>query len=1084
MQAKPSRQQLFVRSLVLMLAYFAGGKLGLFFSDPTTHITLVWPATGIAVAAILRWGWQCWPGVFLGTVLVENSLGHSLLLSSGMAIGNTLAPLLAAQLLRSMRFDEHFTQRRAGLKVLAASALGMVISATGGAMSLWLAGKLPGTALWPAFLRWWMGDSGGVLMLTPFLLTWSLNEWRVIWRRWMELFLLCAGILIVGWMVFFYSSVGGTWRPLVFLTLPLVVWGSLRFRPLGGMTVSLLLSVIATWALRLSLGPFSNFEPSDQAFLLWAFIVTISVTAVLVGSLQAERESDLARLRANEQALEMAQSHARIGNWAHDPQSGTRHWSREMFRLLRRDLATGPAAYEECFALAHPDDRELLDANHKRMLETGGPLEFVLRTNPALGTVRHLNCTVHSVNAGDNGSRQFVGTVQDITERTLAEQLRAEQANVIEMIAQGAPLGRTLEKLLMALEAQAESMLCSILLLEEKGERLHNVAAPGLPEAYNRAIDGVRIGPCVGSCGTAAFRGERVVVEDIQTDPLWADFRNVAAEHGLRACWSTPIFDSHHRVLGTFAVYYLAPLLPSPEHLKLIDSATNTAAICIERHRDITALLQSEQRLRAIIENEPECVKVVARDGTLLEMNPTGLSILQANSIAEARSRPLIEFIAPEHRESFLQLHQQVINGEQGKLAFEIIGLHGRRSWMETHAVPLRNAKGEVHALLAVTRDVTERKHAEAAVQQRLALEERFSKLATTAPGIIYSFRLRNDGSVCMPYASPTIEQISGYRPEELIDDAAKLFKRIHPGDVERIWDSILESAAKLTPWRQEFRVQRPGMEEIWLEGRATPEPESGGSILWHGFLHDITLRKQAEADRQKLVAQLLHSENVERRRIARELHDTTAQHLAATKLNLDRLLHHSTPVNGEQKQILFDSLNLIEQAVQEIRTLTYVLHPPLLDELGLVGALRDYAAGIEKRSGIQISVDTEGYHGRLPHEIELVLFRVIQESLANVLRHSGSATVLIRLERDDVEARLEVQDSGRGLPPENAQPDTKLLRRMGVGIAAMRERLRHVGGKLNIESDAEGVTVLANIPAPLQSETVPIKIVAEELIS
>jgi signal transduction histidine kinase len=222
----------------------------------------------------------------------------------------------------------------------------------------------------------------------------------------------------------------------------------------------------------------------------------------------------------------------------------------------------------------------------------------------------------------------------------------------------------------------------------------------------------------------------------------------------------------------------------------------------------------------------------------------------------------------------------------------------------------------------------------------------------------------------------------------------------------------------------------------------------------------------------------------VERRRIARELHDTTAQHLAATKLNLDRLLHHTTPVNGEQNQILFDSLNLIEQAVQEIRTLTYVLHPPLLDELGLVGALRDYAAGIEKRSGIRISVDTEGYHGRLPHEIELVLFRVIQESLANVLRHSGSSTVLIRLERDDLEARLEVQDSGCGLPTENAQPDTKLLRRIGVGIAAMRERLRHVGGKLDIESDAEGVTVLANIPTPAESETASAGIVAEQLMS
>lgn len=156
---------------------------------------------------------------------------------------------------------------------------------------------------------------------------------------------------------------------------------------------------------------------------------------------------------------------------------------------------------------------------------------------------------------------------------------------VLEQIARGESLHQVLDTLLRIIQLQCPGMLASILLLDPDGSHVRHGAAPDLPEDYVRAIDGLAIGPRAGSCGTAAFTREPVIVGDIATDPLWSDYRAVALQYDLRACWSTPIFDSERRVLGTFAMYFHAPGLPNKNHLRLIDFATHIAAIAIMKHR-------------------------------------------------------------------------------------------------------------------------------------------------------------------------------------------------------------------------------------------------------------------------------------------------------------------------------------------------------------------------------------------------------------------------------------------------------------------------------------------------------------------
>jgi len=159
------------------------------------------------------------------------------------------------------------------------------------------------------------------------------------------------------------------------------------------------------------------------------------------------------------------------------------------------------------------------------------------------------------------------------------------QTLVLELIARGESLRQVLDTLLRVIQLQSSGMLASILLLDPDGIHVRHGAAPDLPEDYVRAVDGLAIGPQAGSCGTAAFTRKAVVVGDIATDPLWNDYRAMALKHDLRACWSTPIFDSERRVLGTFAMYFRAPGLPSESHLRLIEISTHIAAIAITKHR-------------------------------------------------------------------------------------------------------------------------------------------------------------------------------------------------------------------------------------------------------------------------------------------------------------------------------------------------------------------------------------------------------------------------------------------------------------------------------------------------------------------
>jgi two-component system, NarL family, sensor kinase len=245
-------------------------------------------------------------------------------------------------------------------------------------------------------------------------------------------------------------------------------------------------------------------------------------------------------------------------------------------------------------------------------------------------------------------------------------------------------------------------------------------------------------------------------------------------------------------------------------------------------------------------------------------------------------------------------------------------------------------------------------------------------------------------------------------------------------------------------------------------------ETEEG--VLVTSAIRDITARKRTELSLRELSGRLLQLQDEERRHIARGLHDSAGQILAALSMQLTRLAEDSQSAVDSVK-VIKECLGLVSELSSEVRTISHLLHPPLLDEVGLSSALRLYLEGFAERSKIKVDLEIPDDFGRLSRDLETAVFRVVQECLTNIHRHSGSAVAKVQVSRSDTDLRIEVQDEGKGISPEK-RLEMEVAGRAGVGIRGMRERIHQLGGTFEIGSDGvgRGVTVVARLPIDKRS--------------
>ncbi len=234
-------------------------------------------------------------------------------------------------------------------------------------------------------------------------------------------------------------------------------------------------------------------------------------------------------------------------------------------------------------------------------------------------------------------------------------------------------------------------------------------------------------------------------------------------------------------------------------------------------------------------------------------------------------------------------------------------------------------------------------------------------------------------------------------------------------------------------------------------------------------------LTAERTAELQELTHRLLRVQDEEKRKLARDLHDSTGQTLAALKISAS-LLQESCQKIPDALAMVSEVVQLADQAIEEIRTMSYLLHPPLLDEVGFACAAEWYIEGFAKRSGINVRADIANTRARLPKNVEIALFRVLQESLTNIHRHSGASDASINFLHEGDAVILEIRDFGKGIPEERLRLIHGVSAETGVGLAGMRERLHELNGRLEIESNARGTSMRATVPLAMRTLSVPLE--------
>src|SRR5450432_2645448 len=307
---------------------------------------------------------------------------------------------------------------------------------------------------------------------------------------------------------------------------------------------------------------------------------------------------------------------------------------------------------------------------------------------------------------------------RDITEVKKEEFFLFDQSRVLEMIAANATLPEVLTSLVLLMEGQADGLRCSILLLGRDGKHVRHGAAPNLPEAYVKAVDGAAIGPRNGSCGTAMYRRRPVVVTDVLTDPLWADYRKLAEICGLRACWSTPILSPHGDVLGSFAMYRQEKRGPHPEELRLTQIATHIAGIAIERQRAQETLREREARINLAAESADLAFWVIYPEQGTAWMSDKGRAIYGFDSNLPLTRDLICSRVHPDERAS---VHAAFDRACASLAIFEsehrLVLPYGKTRWVIVRGRCLQDEHGNLLELIGVTIDVSAHKQADLQLQ-------------------------------------------------------------------------------------------------------------------------------------------------------------------------------------------------------------------------------------------------------------------------------------------------------------------------------------------------------------------------------
>lgn len=1030
------------RGLCIVLAIFVSGRLGLAIAYPDTEISLFWLPTGIAVAGLLRWRMGMWPAIYLGNFLIHSTAWSSMPMAAATAVSSTLGPLVTAWLLRRVNLQSDFSQTRDAIKLTLMAMIGMMLPASGGVALLWLNQIIPTGALLFSWTSWWMGDTIGVLLAAPLVLSFSGENQQILRKRWIEALYLLLALLLLSWFLFLSSH----YRVFAFTTVILLIWAALRFCMSFSSSVVLALSVIAALGTSLGRGSFEGL--SDNLIEVWGYMATLVATNLIITALQARGFRTNNELQASEERFQLVNRATFDAIWDWNLQTNTLWWNEQFPVLFGYELNELEFKIESWISRLHPDELERVKAGmYKAIDSTSMTWSSEYRFRRKDGTYAVIEDRGYIIRNPDGKAVRMVGAMRDISAEYLVRQDLATTAEFLERTGEMAKVGGW-ELDLETMKFHWSRATC----------RIHDIET-NVPPSYEDAIS--LFSPESRKIMESAMKTtiETGVPYDVELPKFTMKGRRI----WIRTQGSVVMKDGKAvKLVG--ALHDITDRKRVEDSLRVSDRALQSISqgvLIANADRLIIAANAAFTAITGYTETE-----IVGKTCRFLQGPLTDPQLRDAMRIAQ---------------DTATEFHGEILNYRKD----------GSMFWNELTITPVQDNQGRLINFVGIIRDITNRKKSERVVKESEIL---FRTLCESSPFGIF----RTDRAGKCIYVNRRWQEIYGMSLQESLGDGWT--RSIHPIDKAKVYDKWQKSAAVSKTFSMDFRVQRRDGTVSYIFVQARPvildDKSQPGYV---GSVTDITKRKQTEQELLNAKEAAETTSKIKSEFLA------TMSHEIRTPMNgiigMTSLLLESpvTPGQREMLEAVRESGDALMTIINDVLDFSKIESemldlveqefdfPALIDGVmdlfipKLVGKKMELTAIINPDVPVRMTGD--------PGRLRQVLINLV----GNAIKFTETGEVVLTVEWDEEtlktpapRLKFMVRDTGIGMTPEQqlllwrpfTQADSSTTRThggTGLGLIISKRLIELMGGTIGMESTPyHGSTFWFTLPGLADAPRMP----------